>query len=418
MDVGVAVETSPHAGMGFKQFVALVAAIMATNALAVDSMLPALGQIGAGLGLDAANQRQWIVTAYLLGFGAAQILYGTLADRFGRKPVLVAALAIYIAASLAAALSRSFELMMLARIVQGIGAAGTRVLAVSVVRDCYAGRRMARVMSFTFIVFLAVPIFAPSLGQLIMLVLPWRAIFVALALFAVIVLVWMARKLPETLHPEDRRPIEFGNIISAARKTLSNRVSVGYTLALTLVMGSMFGFINSAQQVFADVFHMPRLFPLIFAGIAGSIAIASLLNARLVDRLGSRVIAHAALCGFIAVAAVHAVVAASGAETIVSFAILQAVMMFCFGLMVGNFGAMSMEPLGHIAGSAASIQGFLSTLLAALIGLAVGQSFNGTVVPLTLGFAVCGVAALAMVLFAEGGRLLHAQHRAARGLPG
>jgi DHA1 family bicyclomycin/chloramphenicol resistance-like MFS transporter len=391
---------------------------MATNALAVDSMLPALGQIGAGLGLDAANQRQWIVTAYLLGFGAAQILYGTLADRFGRKPVLVAALAIYIAASLAAALSRSFELMMLARIVQGIGAAGTRVLAVSVVRDCYAGRRMARVMSFTFIVFLAVPIFAPSLGQLIMLVLPWRAIFVALALFAVIVLVWMARKLPETLHPEDRRPIEFRNIISAARKTLSNRVSVGYTLALTLVMGSMFGFINSAQQVFADVFHMPRLFPLIFAGIAGSIAIASLLNARLVDRLGSRVIAHAALCGFIAVAAVHAVVAASGAETIVSFAILQAVMMFCFGLMVGNFGAMSMEPLGHIAGSAASIQGFLSTLLAALIGLAVGQSFNGTVVPLTLGFAVCGVAALAMVLFAEGGRLLHAQHRAARGLPG
>jgi DHA1 family bicyclomycin/chloramphenicol resistance-like MFS transporter len=395
-----------------------MAAIMATNALAVDSMLPALGQIGAGLGLDAANQRQWIVTAYLLGFGAAQILYGTLADRFGRKPVLVAALAIYIAASLAAALSRSFELMMLARIVQGIGAAGTRVLAVSVVRDCYAGRRMARVMSFTFIVFLAVPIFAPSLGQLIMLVLPWRAIFVALALFAVIVLVWMARKLPETLHPEDRRPIEFRNIISAARKTLSNRVSVGYTLALTLVMGSMFGFINSAQQVFADVFHMPRLFPLIFAGIAGSIAIASLLNARLVDRLGSRVIAHAALCGFIAVAAVHAVVAASGAETIVSFAILQAVMMFCFGLMVGNFGAMSMEPLGHIAGSAASIQGFLSTLLAALIGLAVGQSFNGTVVPLTLGFAVCGVAALAMVLFAEGGRLLHAHHRAARGLPG
>jgi DHA1 family bicyclomycin/chloramphenicol resistance-like MFS transporter len=410
MDLNLSVKNNPHPSMGFKQFVAMIAALMATNALAIDSMLPALGKIGSALGLSAANERQWVITAYLLGFGVAQIIYGTLADRYGRKRVVLVALTIYIAASLAAASSRSFEVMMLARVVQGIGAAGTRVLAVSIVRDCYEGRRMARVMSLSFLVFLGVPILAPSLGQLIMLVAPWPGIFVALALYASVIMVWIGRKLPETLHPADRRPIKFASVIGAARTTLSNRLSLGYTLAMTLVVGGMFGFINSAQQVFTDVFHEPRLFTLIFAAIAGAIAVASLMNARLVDRLGSRKISHTALLGFIAIAAVHACVALGGHETIWSFAILQAAMMFCFGLMVGNFGAMSMEPLGHIAGSAASIQGFFSTVVGALIGFFIGQSFAGTVVPLTLGFALCSVAALVVVFLAEGGRLFRTRH--------
>lgn len=412
MDARVATQTAARAGprhdMGFKQFVALVAALMATNALAIDMMLPALGQIGAALGLAAANERQWVVTAYLLGFGAAQLIYGTLADRYGRKPVLVAALTIYIAASLAAALTQSFELMLAVRVIEGLGAAGTRVISVSIVRDRFEGRQMARVMSLAVIVFLAVPIFAPSIGQLIMLVLPWRAIFIALALFAAVVLIWMARNLPETLHPEDRRPIDLSNIFAAARTTLQNRTSLGYTLAMTVLMGAMFGFINSAQQIFNDVFHQGRLFPLIFACIAGSIAVASLLNARLVERLGSRRISHAATFGFIVVAVIHLGVALGGHDSLLRFTLLQSAMMFCFGLTMGNFGAMSMAPLGHIAGSAASIQGFISTLAAALIGMAIGQFFNGTVVPLTLGFAACGGIALALILYAENGRLFHA----------
>lgn len=415
MDSGFILTARPAPDIGFRQFVALVAALMAINALAIDAMLPALGQIGAALGLAAANQRQWIVTAYLLGFGGAQIVYGTLADRYGRKPVLILALAVYILASLAAALTRNFDVMMAARVIQGIGAAGTRVLAVSIVRDRFEGRQMARVMSLAFIVFLGVPIFAPSIGQLIMLVAPWRAIFLGLALFGAAVLIWVARRLPETLRPADRRPIEFSRIIDAAARTLSSRVSLGYTCALTVVMGGMFGFINSAQQIFASVFHAPRLFTLVFAGIAGTIAVASLINARLVDRLGTRLLSHAALFGFIAIAICHASYACSGHETLLSFALLQAALMFCFGLMMGNFGAMSMEPLGHIAGSAASIQGCLSTVGAALIGFAVGQSFDGTTVPLTLGFSVCGLLALAAVLFAEGGRLFHARSAA---LPG
>jgi DHA1 family bicyclomycin/chloramphenicol resistance-like MFS transporter len=223
-------------------------------------------------------------------------------------------------------------------------------------------------------------------------------------------MIWITCKLPETLHEQDRRPIVIQSILNAARITLSNRLSLGYTLALTLVMGGMFGFINSAQQLFTDVFHQARLFPLIFAAIAGAIAVASLLNARLVGRIGSRNISHGALLGFVIIAAIHAIVAATGHETIWHFVILQAMMMFCFGLMVGNFGAMAMEPLGRIAGSAASIQGFVSTVAAASVGFFIGQNFDGTAVPLTLGFSLCSLAALAVVLWAEGGRLFHARH--------
>ncbi len=403
-------ETNPHPGMGFKQFVAMIAALMATNALAIDAMLPALGQIGAALGLTAANERQWVITAYLLGFGAAQIFYGTLADRYGRKPTVFIALGIYIAASLACACTRSFEAMILARLVQGLGAAGTRVLAISIVRDCYAGRKMARVMSLSLLVFLGVPVLAPSLGQLVMLAAPWPVIFIALAVYAALVCLWIARKLPETLHKRDRRPIEFANILGAARITLSNRVSVGYTLALTLVIGAWFGFINSSQQVFADVFGQPRLFTLIFAMIAGGIAAASIVNARLVNRLGSRKISHTALLAFITFAVAQACAAIAGDDSLWNFALLQIAMMFCFGLMMGNFGAMAMEPLGHLAGSAASIQGLISTLGAALIGLLIGQNFNGTTIPLTLGFAIASTLALCIVIWAERGKLFYARH--------
>jgi DHA1 family bicyclomycin/chloramphenicol resistance-like MFS transporter len=395
---------TPHAGMGFKQFVALIAAIMATNALAIDAMLPALGRIGQSLGLSAANERQWIITAYLLGFGAAQIVYGTLADRYGRRPILFLTLGIYILASLACAASRSLDAILISRFIEGLGAAGTRVIAISVVRDCYAGRLMARVMSLSLLVFLGVPVLAPSLGQLIMLVAPWPVIFLVLAVYGAAVAVWAMRKLPETLHPADRRAIDIKSILAAGRITLSNRPSVGYTLALTLMIGAWFGFINAAQQIFADVFHAQRIFTLVFALIAGGIAAAAIANARLVSRIGSRKISHAALLGFAVLAIAHVALAASSRETVVSFTPLQMAMMFCFGLMIGNFGAMAMESLGHLAGSAASLQGLVSTLGAALIGFFIGQSFNGTMLPITLGFLVCSFLALAAVIWAERGK--------------
>jgi DHA1 family bicyclomycin/chloramphenicol resistance-like MFS transporter len=396
--------------LGFVEFVCLIALMMALNALAIDSMLPALPHIGDELGVANANSRQWVVTAYLLGFGGAQLIYGPLADRFGRKPVLLFGVGVYVVFSLLATLAPTFDTLILARIGQGLGSACTRVLAVSIVRDRFEGRTMARVMSFSFLVFLGVPILAPSIGQAIMLVGPWRWIFAGLGLIGVGLIVWAALRLPETLRPEDRLPIQFRRLASAYRIALTDRTAVGYTLAMTAITGALFGFINSSQQIFADVFHAEAAFPAIFALIAGGIAVASLVNARLVVSLGSRKISHTALIGFTAVSAVHAVVAISGHESIWTFAVLQTLTMFCFGLIAGNFGAMAMETMGHIAGTAASIQGFVSTIAGSLLGFAVGQQFDGTTVPMAAGFTLFGLIALGCVLFAERGRLFRSHH--------
>lgn len=394
--------------MGFGQFVALIAAMMATNALAIDSMLPAMPQIGDALGVATDNERQWILTAYLLGFGTAQIVYGSLADRFGRKPVLLVGLAIYVVFAAACAFATSFEMLLTARALCGVGAAATRVLAVSIVRDCYSGRQMARVMSLSFIVFLGVPIVAPSIGQAILLIAPWPWIFGVLAIFGLAVIVWSAVKLPETLHPEDRVPLDPGPVLAAFKECLTNRVAVGYTFAATLVLGGLFGFLNSAQQVFVGVLGAGAAFPLIFAAIAGGIAVSSLLNARIVDKLGMRLVSHTALVGYIAFACVHALIALGGHETLWTFSLMQAGMMFCFGLVMSNFGSIAMEPLGHLAGTAASVQGFITTIGGALFGFWIGQLFDGTTVPLTVGFAGFGIAGLLAVLVTEKGRMFHA----------
>lgn len=403
---------SPHPGMGFGQFVALIAAMMATNALAIDSMLPALPNIGEALGVHDPNARQWVITAYLLGFGFAQLAYGSLADRYGRKPVLMVGLALYTVFAALCAFSTSFEMLLVARFLTGLGAASTRVLSVSIVRDCYAGRQMARVMSLAFIVFLATPIIAPSLGQAIMLVASWRWIFGVLSIFGLIVMAWSAIKLPETQHPEDRIPISVAGVSSAFKIALTDRIAMGYTLAAALVLSGLFGFLNSAQQVFAEVLHAGDIFPLVFAGIAGTMAVSSLLNSRIVEKLGMRKVSHWALIGFIAFAAVHAVVAKTGRETLLTFALLQAAMMFCFGLVMSNFGAIAMEPLGHVAGAAASIQGFITTIGGAVFGFLIGQLYDGTTIPLTLGFTGFGLAGLLTVLATEKGKLFQTGHPA------
>ncbi len=262
-------------------------------------------------------------------------------------------------------------------------------------------------MSLAFIVFRAVPILAPSIGQVIMRVLPWRAIFVGLAVFGSIVFVWAGLRLPETLHPEDRVPTSVRSIAHAFRLTLSSRIAVGYMLAMAFMLGGLFGFINSAQQIFVDVFDVPHLFTVIFASIALFMAAASLLNSRIVGQLGMRRVSHGALIGYILLTGIHALIALSGYESLLLFALLQGGSMFCFGLIGPNFGALAMDPLGHVAGTASSIQGFVTTVGGALLGFYIGQHFDGTVVPITLGFSLCGLASLVIVLIVEKGRLFH-----------
>jgi DHA1 family bicyclomycin/chloramphenicol resistance-like MFS transporter len=402
----------PHPGMTFREFVALVAAMMAINALSIDMMLPALPDIGASLGLASENERQWIITSYLLGFGAAQIIYGPLADRLGRKPVLLVGVSLYTLFTIVAAFAPTFQTIIIARVLQGIGAASTRVLAVAIVRDSYAGRTMARVMSLTFIVFLIAPIVAPTIGQGIILVAPWHAIFWALAAVGVLLAVWVALRLPETLHPEDRKPVSVANVAGAFKLALTTRVAVGYMFAATALFGCLFGFVASSQQVFTDALGQPTWFTTAFAAVAGTMAVSSFVNSRIVEQIGTRRVSHAGLLGFIAFAVVHALVAYAGYENIWTFIVLQAGMMFCFGLVASNFGAMAMEPLGHIAGTGSSVQGFVTTVGGALIGSLIGQLYDGTTVPLTVGFVICGVASLLLVLWTEKGRLFHPTHPA------
>ncbi|HWK37265.1 multidrug effflux MFS transporter [Sphingomonas sp.] len=399
-----------RAPIGFVEFVAMIAAMMMLNALGIDSMLPALPAIGDSLDIDSANHRQFIISAFLIGFGAAMLVYGPLADRFGRRPVLVIALVGYIVANLLAAISGSFALLLVARVFGGAMVAGVRAVTVALVRDCFEGRAMARVMSLAFIIFMAAPVLAPTVGAAVLLVADWRWIFGVIALAALAVLLWFMLRMPETLPVAERRSLRLGELRAGYARVLADRPAVGYTLAATALQGALFGFVGSVQQVVADVFGRPDLLTVIFACVAGPMAIASFLNSRIVMRLGTRLISHSALCGFILFAAIHLIFALSGHETLASFAIVQGLMMMCFSLAGANFSAMAMENMGDLAGTASSFQGFVAVLGGAVIGAVIGQAFDGSTVPLYTGFVVAGLAALAAVAITERGRLFRAVH--------
>lgn len=399
-------ESANRAPLAFGEFVTLVAAMMALTALGIDSMLPALPAIGASLDVGEPNHRQYVITAYLIGFAVAQLAYGPLSDRFGRRPVLCFALAAYVATSGIAAVSGSFELLLIARAAMGTAAAGCRVVTVALVRDCFSGRAMARVMSLAFMVFMAAPIFAPTFGQAVLWAGgSWRMIFWGVAAAAAVVALWFTLRMPETLADDARQSLRPSRIVGDYGLMLRDRAAVGYTLATTLLSGAMFGFIGSVQQVMEVVFHRPELLTIVFAMVASTMAVGSFLNSRIVMRLGTRRISHTALVALIAIAAIHLAVTLAGLEALWSFVLLQALMMGCFGLATSNFSAMAMEKMGEIAGTASSLQGFTATLGGALIGAAIGQSFNGTTVPLYAGFVLMGVTAFVIVAIAERGRL-------------
>jgi MFS transporter, DHA1 family, multidrug resistance protein len=260
------------------------------------------------------------------------------------------------------------------------------------------------------VVFLMVPILAPSLGQLILLIAPWRYIFVVFAVFAAMVATWGFLRLPETLHPEYRLTLTREHILGAAKLVLGNRASICYTLAMMVMFGTIMAYVGMVQQIFSEVFHRPNLMPSMFALCAIFMGLAAYLNSRIVERLGMRLISHTALLTFIAVSGLHVMIAGFGWEQIWTFVALQAVAMACFSLSVSNFGAMAMEPVGSVAGIAASLQGFITSFSGALVGAFIGKQFNGTTVPLAAGAMCCGIASLGFVLLAEKGRLFRAHH--------
>ena len=401
------------ADIRFPEFVALIAGMMALTALSIDVMLPALPAVASGFGISDPNRQQLVVTAYLLGFAIGQPLCGPLSDRFWRKPVVIAGLCIYAIGSLGAVFAPDFTALLWSRVAQGLGAASPRIMAMAIVRDRFAGRAMARVMSFVMMVFIIVPILAPALGEAILVVAPWRWIFGFLAAAGLLALLWSVLRLPETRRRGDRMPLSLGGLWLALRTVLSDRCSIGYTIALGFMFGNLMSYIGSAQQIFVDTYGLGQLFPVAFGGIACFMALSSLVNSRLVMRLGMRRISHAALISYIAVCGAMAVAGYPEQPPLLVFCGFLAATFFFFGLTVPNFNAMAMEPLGHIAGMASSVLGSYTTAAGALFGWIIGQAYDGTVRPLEIGLSVMAVLALVTVLFTEKGRLF-VQHRPAK----
>jgi DHA1 family bicyclomycin/chloramphenicol resistance-like MFS transporter len=404
VDDGVA---PPAARLPYSEFVAMVALLMALNAMAVDIILPALQQMGESLGVAGENLRQLPLTSYILLFGVSQLFYGPISDRLGRRPVLLFGLVLYAAASIGATFAADFGFLLAMRAVQGIGAGATRVIAVAVIRDTYGGRTMASVMSLVMMVFMVVPIVAPTFGQGVLMVAGWRAILVVMALFGIAMLAWCGMRLPETLAAANRRPLRIEPVLAAFGLVLRARAAIGYALAGAFMFGCIFGFLNSIQQIYQEIYGIGAFFPLVFSSGAVLIGIASFANSRIVERFGMRRLSHAALVAFVALSVLllSAAVYGGGHMPMWLFYGLTLVSFGLFGFIGTNFNALAMDPMGRVAGTAASVIGFLQTFVGGVLGAALGQAYNGTLLPLCAGFVGLSLASFAVVAWADRKRL-------------
>lgn len=390
---------------GTREMTVMLAGLMALNAFAIDSMIPALADIGRSLHVARENDQQLVVIAYFVGFASSQLAWGPLADRFGRKPILAIGVGLYAVFALLCAAAWSFPLLIAGRVAMGASAAVTRVLVVAMVRDLFEAEAMARVMSLVFMVFMLVPVVAPNIGQLILLFWPWRGIFLVIAAYAMLMLSWSWARLPETLHPEYRRPLDWADMSAAVLATVRDRQSRGYTLAMMISFSALVAYISSIQQIIFDAFHKGQFIGLVFAAIAAPMALSSWLNSRVIGRFGLRRVGHTAALVFAIVTATHAAVALAGFETLWTFILLQALTMGSFAFTSSNLGTLAMEHMAPIAGTASSVQGVVGTIGAAAIGFLIGQQFNGTPVPFAVGTALCASGGFLMIVLTEPRRL-------------
>jgi DHA1 family bicyclomycin/chloramphenicol resistance-like MFS transporter len=396
--------------LGGREFVALMAMIQALQALAIDAMLPALGEMSQALGVADANERQLVIGVFLICSGLGSLFPGAIADRFGRRPVLFVCLGGFVAMNLAAALSRDFTVLLVFRALTGLSCSGLMVLTGAIIRDRYEGDRMARLQSLVSMVFMIVPMAAPSLGQLIMYIAGWRWIFGFMALIGAVVFLWAFLRLPETLRPEYRQEIRARVIAANMRAVLGTRTAIGYVLGMALIQAALFGYINSSQQLVAEHFRAGDAFPLIFGGMALVMAFSSLINSRIVMLFGARRVSQSALIAYMLLGGLQLWLATREHQTLWQFAPVMTANLCMMAFIGSNFQAIALQPFARTAGAAASVQAFFRLAVGSLLGALVGQAYDGTARPLALALLVAGAVTLLLVLFSENGRLFKRLH--------
>lgn len=379
----------------------LIALLMSIVAISIDALLPALGFISNDIPLSHENQAQYIISALFLGMAIGQLVCGPISDATGRKKVLYAGIVLFFCGSLMCFFAQDINTLLIGRFIQGIGVAGPYVSAISIVRDKYAGNEMARVMSLVMMIFIMVPALAPSLGQAVLLVSSWRYIFVLYIVYALIIAIWIYFRLEETLPKEYRIPFSTQGFIEGFKEVVSNHSTMSYTVCMGLFFGSFLGYLTSSQQIFQDLFHTGKLFTVYFGILALVFGVASLVNARFVEKWGMDFLCTGAVQGIIVSSGLFLIALLLLPTNFWLFMIYAAVIFFCFGLVFGNFNAMAMEPMGHVAGIASAIIGATSSILSMLIGTTIGQLYNGTLIPVTCGFLILGTIALVILQIAR-----------------
>lgn len=393
--------------VGRAEFTAIVGYSMALTALGIDVMLPAFGAIRSDLGLPADSTAvAGLVTAYFVGLAVGQLAYGPIADRFGRRATLFVGYGVYALAALVTALAPSLALLLAARFVWGLGAASPRVLTLAMVRDTFEGEQMARTMSLIMAVFILTPIVAPTIGAAIVGFASWRWVFGVCAVTAAVVAVW-ATRLPETLDPRHRIPLRFDRIVRATRTVVSNRQAVAYGLAMTALYGVFISYLGSAELIFGDTFDSGGIFPYLFGGVAAVMGLAMIANARIVERVGTRRLSHITLLAYVAMAGglVTLALMTDGRPPLWAFVVGIALMLGAHALLIPNFNTIAMAPMASVAGTASSVIGAVQIAVGALLGAQLDRAFDGTIIPISIGFLGYGLIALALVVWAERGRL-------------
>ncbi|PHR91511.1 MAG: Bcr/CflA family drug resistance efflux transporter [Robiginitomaculum sp.] len=389
--------------LGLAEFSALMAFLISMVAMSIDIMLPVIDVVGAELGASGKNSSQMIILFLFVGLAFGQLIYGPVSDTTGRKPAILTGLVIFFIGTVLAIVAKDFNAMLAGRFLQGLGAAAPRIVSMAVVRDLYSGRAMAQVTSVIMGFFIIVPALAPAIGQGILMVAEWRMIFYVLLGQAVLCALWFGLRQPETLHPEYRRPLSLLNILKGAWEVLTIRISFWYTIAAGIIFGAFVGYLISSPQIFEDLFGITDTFPFYFGALAISIGAASLFNVRLVVRLGMRRLCVTALSFQAIISLIFFGIAMlnGGMLSLPLFMIWAASAFFLMGFLFGNFNAIAMEPLGHIAGVGSAMVGGMSTFISLGIGGMIGNAYNGTVIPIIGGFALLGVLAILVMKWAD-----------------